>query len=594
MSLRQLLLTAFSILVIGACLAVPFIPLTAQPFDATTSGGTAPAMEVLPSSLDVPLPPGLRAGDKIYLADMSPTTRSFFMVGGSNPPRGTVVDLPVRDPDGSTHHVQAAFVPVAFLNGNALNMATEVAGYLLTLLTAALGLLLLWRGQSQAAFGVALWCFAFFLQSMLAIIPLPAPYGNMLNWAGSTLDTLGTVIGLYLVADGLTMSARTAERRRGSYLRFTAVVVLYAVGVAIFNIHFYLHGDFMLFGTEVFGLYGVVSLHFAAFMIPLFILGFAYRRCDPVNQARIRWVLFSLVGLLLSYVLGLTAGRLDLPIFVLNLIATVLVASAFVGFAYAVLKHQLVSLQLVLNRALVYGLITSLVVGVFAAMLSFLEHAALNSETNKLAVMLVVLLLGMGLDTLKKQVNAYIGKAFFRKRQQAEAELTQFARTAPYVEDPEKLLDLAMDALYRNSGAQGVALYFTQKGKMGPKLARQKGDLAFPAKLDNDDLALLRLKAGDAEVNLHDTFSDLEQEGFVYGLTVRGEVMGFVVLGPRPSDAYSLEERRLFGLVAHQVAVAMHGLRLQEQQSLLRDLAEGVFKSLPKAKAKARELVGAV
>jgi hypothetical protein len=42
--------------------------------------------------------------------------------------------------------------------------------------------------------------------------------------------------------------------------------------------------------------------------------------------------------------------------------------------------------------------------------------------------------------------------------------------------------------------------------------------------------------------------------------------------------------------VAHQVAVAMHGLRLQEQRGLLRDLAEGVFKSLPKAREKNKNI----
>jgi len=593
MTTRLWFLIAVSILTVAACIAMPLIPETAQPIDATSIGGPDPAMAVLQSSLGVPLPPGLHVGDKIYLSDMSPATRSFFMVGGSNPPRGTSIDLPVRNPDGSIHHVQAEFVPVNFLNGDALNIATEITGYALNLLLAALGLLLLWRGRNRAAFGVALWCFATFLQSVLSVIPLPAPYGNMLNWAGSTLETLGTLVGLYLVADGLTLGARSAERRRGSHLRFGFVLALYAIGVAFFNVHFYLDGNFRLFGTDVMGLYGVVGLHFAAFMIPLSVLAFSYRRCDAVNQARIRWVLFSLVGLLMSYVLGLVAGRLGLPIFVLNMIGTALVAATFLGFAYAVLKHQLVSLQVVLNRALVYGLVTSLVVGVFAAMLSFLEHETLNTETNRLLALLVPLVLGMGLDTIKRQVNAYLGKIFFRKRHEAEAALTQFARTSGHIDDTEKLLDLTADELFKRAGPQALGIYLSAPQLSGAAITRQRGDAPCPPKLDNNDLAFLRLKAGDAEVNLAGVGSALGQDGLVYALHVRTQLLGCIYLGPRPAEAYSAEERQLFERVAHQVAVALHALRLDAQRKLLEELADGGVTSLPMAQAKAKELIGA-
>jgi hypothetical protein len=592
MSIRKWFLVSLTVLVVAVCAAMPLIPETAQPIDATPDPNEPMAMLVLPSSLGVPLPPGLHVGDKVRLADMNPTTRSFFMVGGSNPPQGTSIDLPVRDVNG-VHHVQIQFVPVPFLNGNALTVATEIASYALTLLVAALGLLLLWRGQSRAASGVALYCFATLLQSVFSVIPLPAPYGNILNWAGTTLSTLGTLIGLYMVADGLTLGARTPKQRRGSHLRFASVLILYTLGVLIFDSHLYLYGDLKPFGSSLLGINTIVGLHFAAFLIPLSVLGFSYRRSDPVNQARTRWILFSLGGLVITYVLGLVANRLGLPISMLNFIGTVLTALTFVGFAYAVLKHRLVSLQVVLNRALVYGLITSLVVGVFAAMLSFLEHETLNTETNRTLALIVPLLLGMGLNTLKRNVDSYINKIFFRHRHRAEESLAQFARTCAYVEEPEKLLDLTADELFRNGTPQALAIYLTEPGKAGAKLVRERGDGAYAKHLNIDDLGFLRLRAGDLEVDLHGVASSLGTEGNVYAFTVRGQVLGFIVLGPRPGEAYSPEERRLFALVAHQVAVALHSLRLEEEHRLLRELAEGGFNSLPMAQAKAKELIRA-
>jgi K+-sensing histidine kinase KdpD len=337
----------------------------------------------------------------------------------------------------------------------------------------------------------------------------------------------------------------------------------------------------------------VIGLHIACFLIPSSVLLFSYRRCDPVNKARIRWILFSLLGLVIAYILSITAGRLDVPFEVLNLVGTVLTAATFVGFAYAVLKHRLVSLQFVLNRALVYGLITSLVVGVFAAMLSFLEHETLNTETNRSLALLVPLILGMGLNTLKRNVDEYINKIFFRHRHKAEASLAQFARTCAYVENPDTLLDLTADELFRHGTPQSLAIYLTEPGKAGAKLVRQRGNGSYTAHLNIDDLGLLRLRAGDLEVDLHGVASGLGAEGNVYALTVRGQVLGLIVLGARPAEAYTQEERRLFALVAHQVAVALHALRLEEEHRLLKELAEGTFKSLPTAQAKAKELMGA-
>jgi hypothetical protein len=592
MTIRFWLLTAVSALTVAACIAMPLIPETAQPFNATVVAEPAPAMEVLPSTLGIPMPAGLHEGDKVYLSDMSPATRSFFMVNNSNPPHGTSIDLAVRNPDGSIHHVQAEFAPVDFLNGDTLNRATELVGYALNLLMAALGLLLLWRGKSRAAFGVALWCFSNFLQSFFSFNTLPVPYGNLLNWTVSTLDAMGTLVGLYLIADGLTYSARTPGQRRGSHWRFGAVLALYAIGITTFDVHFFLSGDFNnLFGTRFLGISLISALHFTGLIIPLWITASSYRRCDAVNRARIRWVLFSVVGLLVSYLMKVFTIRLGLPIFVLNLLDTVLIAATFLGFAYAVLKHQLVSLQVVLNRALVYGLVTSLVVGVFAAMLSFLEHETLNTETNRLLALLVPLVLGMGLDTIKRQVNAYIGKAFFRKRHQAEAALAQFARTCGHVDHAEELLDLTADELYSQAGPQCLGIYLTSPQVSGATITRQRGDAPCPPKLDNNDLAFLRLKAGDAEVNLPDVRSKLGQDGLVYALHARNQLLGCIYLGPRPAEAYSAEERQLFERVAHQVAVALHALRLEAQRTLLEELAEKKFSDLSMAEAKAKELM---
>ena len=83
----------------------------------------------------------------------------------------------------------------------------------------------------------------------------------------------------------------------------------------------------------------------------------------------------------------------------------------------------------------------------------------------------------------------------------------------------------------------------------------------------------------------------LGQDGMLYALQVRGQLLGCIYLGPRPAEAYSAEERQLFERVAHQVAVALHALRLEAQRKLLDKLADGAFGASASVQSKVKQLI---
>lgn len=581
MTTRTWLFGFLSLIVFGACLVVPFIPLAVQPFDLVPQF-LPRAVMVEPSGLGLPMPAGLQPGDMIYLQDNTPVVRTAYVAGVGNLAAGSKVVLHLRR-GGEPRTAELEVTPLS-LSGLAL--VDQIAAYALMVLISALGLLVLWRGQGLATLGVALWCFTTALNDVLRTLPLDFEASTWISFAGLIVNTLGTLVGLYLIAVGLTAGGESARWQRRMRLVFWSALAVYLADVAVQDSRLIFTGE-----PDILAISSFILLHVVVFVIPLWMLVHGRRSASPVDQARIRWILLGLAGLLLAYLLPFVGGALRAPTALSGLVLTAITTAAYAGFAYAVLKHRLVSLQLVLNRALVYGLITSIVVGVFAAVLAFLEKNALNTETNRFLALLVPLLLGMGLNAIKQKVDAYINRSLFRERHRAAAALDQFARTCGLVEDPERLLDLAAEDMHSQSGAQGLALYLGQPGDNGAKLLRSKGDLKFPAKLAADDRAFLGLKAGDGEVDLHGTRSALGVEGYAYGLQVRGEVLGFIVCGPRPAESYSLEERRLFAHVAHHLAVALHALRLQEQQKLLRDIASGAVKTPPSVRAKAHALV---
>lgn len=585
MTPRTLLYLVISFIVLGACIAAPFFPEATTPFDLQLNREQRLAV-IQPSSLGTPLPSGLQAGDKLYFDDMPPSTRLLLLMGKANPPVGTLVDLDVRRDDG-LHTLSVTYVPAPFLRGDVDEVAVEIANYALVLLTAALGLLLIWRGHSRATIGVAIWCFGSVTQYVTALLPLPMPYGKVPGIFGTLAFSVGTLVGLYLVADDLTASARSRRSRGITAVALGVIVVGYAAALVTLMSWVYTHG------TAVNGTSYIVPVHFAGFLLSFGVMVAAYRHSTPVNRARMRWVMVGLMGMLLTYALGIAASRLSIAASVVNVIATILRAASLTGFAYAVLKHRLVALELVLNRALVYGLIMSLLVGVFAAMLSFLEHETLTSKTNRVVALLIPLVLGMGLASVRRGVEKHVGRFLFRRRRLAEDALSQFARTCAYMEDADKLLDLTANELYRHARPQAMAIYLSGPEHTGAMRVRKHGEERYPEHLDADDLAFLRLRAGDMEVDLHELGSGLGVDGFVYALVLRNEVLGFIVLGPRPAESYSEDERKLFALVAHQVGVALHALRLAEQERLLRELIQVSPDKLVAVQDKAKKLVGA-
>ncbi|MHB1283215.1 MAG: hypothetical protein ACYCZI_04970, partial [Metallibacterium scheffleri] len=88
-----------------------------------------------------------------------------------------------------------------------------------------------------------------------------------------------------------------------------------------------------------------------------------------------------------------------------------------------------------------------------------------------------------------------------------------------------------------------------------------------PEQLPADDLAFVKLRARNAELDLHDTRSALGDEGYAFPLMLRGNLLGALVVGQRPGEHYAADERELLFHVAHEVGAALFALRAQESEA---------------------------
>ncbi|HET9342363.1 MAG TPA: GAF domain-containing protein [Candidatus Eremiobacteraceae bacterium] len=125
--------------------------------------------------------------------------------------------------------------------------------------------------------------------------------------------------------------------------------------------------------------------------------------------------------------------------------------------AYAVLKHRVLDVNFVMSRALVYGIITTIVIGVFALVDWFFSRFLAQRQLAAVAEIIAALGMGFGINGMHRLIDRTIDKILFRRRHLAEVRLTRATSGIHHVTEAsaidETLTDEPVDALGLSSAA---------------------------------------------------------------------------------------------------------------------------------------------
>ena len=508
-----------------------------------------------------PLPPPLRPDDRIDLRALEPGAR-IALIKSANLnllPDGSTYALTVQHP-GAENAPSAVTVQTSAADPRSVVQRFMVWG-LFSFLTypfclSIIALLALWKGRGRDAMGLALWASAFLIGVSLQFVPSDGAFGLAVLLASNILFLLAR-IGFYTMAEAMAASDLTPRAITGWR---TAFSVLMAFGAAQ-----------SLGGTLAFVAFGWGELSRPAYgvaltmsyAVPVAMLMAALSQAGDARRLRLRWV--ASCGVVYVAAIFLINTPILGPVVSL-IVARAMFSLSMVGLLYGVLRARLLDFRVVLNRTLVYAATTSLVLGLFSLCESLIERVALGERASLVLELLVPLALGASLTAVHRRIDALAERLVFRRQYLQERELRRFAREAAFVSSPESLMGLAVAELQRQTGAPWVALY--ESSPSGLLMARQVGEHALPARLDPDDPAVVAFRARELEVDLLDRAGALAADGYAFPLQVRGHLAGLLVIGSRPDERYSREERELFAHVAHEVGAALFAIRAQisEQQ----------------------------
>jgi hypothetical protein len=175
-------------------------------------------------------------------------------------------------------------------------------------------------------------------------------------------------------------------------------------------------------------------------MVPLFLLVAAassvfvrLRRAIGVERQQIKWFAYAaaatVIGLVLAYVIP---EVIDVPLWFERIgyaILLVLIPAIPISIGIAILKYRLYDIDVIINRTLVYGSLTAMLVAVYFGGIVALQwvFVLLTGERSTLAVVASTLLIAALFNPLRRRIQSFIDRRFYRSKYDARKTLESFS-----------------------------------------------------------------------------------------------------------------------------------------------------------------------
>ena len=304
---------------------------------------------------------------------------------------------------------------------------------------------------------------------------------------------------------------------------------------------------------------GLVSLSLVAGLISILV---RFRRAHGVERQQLKWMLYS-VGLI--FVLFVMASllmvssaesrlALELVYSLVNLVSVCIV----VAVGIAVLRYRLYDIDLIINRTMVYGALTLLVVGLYILIVGSVG-AVFQTRGSLLISLVATGVIAVLFQPMRDRLQRDVDRLLYGERDRPYDVLSRLGRRLESPASPEAMLASIVETISQTLKLPYVAIAFPKAN--GHEIVSEAGE---------------------------PTGAHLELP-----LEYRGGRVGLLICARRsPGEPFTEAEENLLRDIAIQAAVAVHALSLsaalqrsrerlvkareEERRRLRRDLHDGM------------------
>ena len=200
----------------------------------------------------------------------------------------------------------------------------------------------------------------------------------------------------------------------------------------------------------------------ASFLVAALAMILRLRRSHGVERQQLKWIAAAAAILPLASVSGVVLYYLGYDA-IAGFLAVFAIVPIFLAAGYAILRYRLYDIDLIINRALVYGSLTATLALVYfggVATTQTLFHALTGQEQfPQLAVVVSTLAIAALFNPLRRRIQASIDRLFYRKKYDAAKTLEGFSAKLRDETDLDELYGSLVSVVRETMQPEHVSLW---------------------------------------------------------------------------------------------------------------------------------------
>jgi len=218
---------------------------------------------------------------------------------------------------------------------------------------------------------------------------------------------------------------------------------------------------------------GWITVIFFALLSLAAVIHSAVATKDAVGRAQIRWavtgVAIGAAGFIINNLLALSYAanpiQVNLPRFVIELPFTIGILAPALGFAIAILRYRLFDIDVIIRKTLVYAALTATLALVFFGGVTLLQQVVgqiTGTEDSPIIIVISTLLIAALFSPLRRRIQDFIDRRFYRQKYSAELALEEFAESARNETDLEALTGKLVEVISQTMQPESVTLWLKE------------------------------------------------------------------------------------------------------------------------------------
>lgn len=274
-----------------------------------------------------------------------------------------------------------------------------------------------------------------------------------------------------------------------------------------------------------------------------------------------------------SAVACITVFKINMPF---NLMALPVIIFPL-SIAYAIVKHKLFDIDVIIEKALTYGLLTGAVGGIFAfTILGFnVAFARYGGWKNPAFFVILSGFLVIALNPLKNRIQNLVDLTFFRKKYDYRGTVEEVSYAMTSLLSLDKIVDKIIDIVESTMFSTPVSVFIYNQDFGAYEQYLKEGDIQSSPDMTvtEDNILVQNLNYHGNEIFREDLIADeryihnsqklkSEFERFRASLFIplffKKQLIGFIALGEKKSGlSYTSRDVKLLKLLANQSAIAI-------------------------------------